>query len=181
MNKTFIIILALVLNIFAVAASKGEGHHGSLFDLKYPLLNFVIFMGILIWAVKPKMKAYFSNLNTSIQDLMERASKKAQESALLLAEQEGKLSNLDSEVEKLSKTIKDKTIEFEKFYENETAEKISKLELDATHKIETERKQEVDKLSSELLDQVISQAKANISNNNQREIVADKLVKEIQL
>ena len=177
MNKTLLILTTIIsTNLFAAG-----GGHGSVTDLIYPLINFLVFAGILIWAVKPKMEIGFNKANQEVQEVMERANKKAQESAVLLAEQEGKLANLDAEVNKLYSSIDERVLIFEKAYEQETEEKIAKLEEDATKKIETERKQQIDKISGELLNQVIAQAKDKIKAGGQQESVANKLVGEFQL
>ena len=177
MNKVLLLLMTIVsTNLFAAG-----GGHGSVTDLIYPLINFVVFAGILIWAVKPKMEVGFNRANQEVQEVMERANKKAQESAVLLAEQEGKLANLDAEVNKLYASIDERVQIFEKAYEQETEERIAKLEEDATKKIETERKQQIDKISGELLNQVIAQAKDKIKAGGQQESVANKLVGEFQL
>lgn len=177
MNK-FLLISTILISQITLAAGGG---HGSVKDLIYPLINFIVFLAILVWAVKPKMQLGFNKANQEVQEVMERANKKSQESAVLLAEQEGKLANLDSEVKKLFASIDERKQVFEKAYEQETEEKISKLEEDATKKIETERKQQIDKISGELLNQVITQAKEKIRTGGQQESVANKLVGDLQL
>lgn len=174
-----ILLIALTVILSTVSFAAGDGGHGSVTDLLYPLINFIFFIGILVWAVKPGMQRTFNTANQEVQEVMERANKKSQESALLLAEQEGKLENLDSEVEKLFASIDERVSVFEKAYEQETEEKISKLESDANNKIETERKQQIDKISGELLNQVIAQAKDKIKSGGQQEAVANRLVGEL--
>lgn len=177
-------LLSLCLIFFSYSLSYAAGDdssHGGVSSLLYPLINFIAFAAILVWATKSKLKTYFTRLNEDVQEVMERASKKAQESAVLLAEQEGRLANLDSDIKKLFSDIEIRSKEFEKSYEEEISQKIDKLEQDTQNRIESERKIEIEKISGELLDQVIFNVKSSIKDKAQKDEVAQKLVEGMNL
>ncbi|MCB9093297.1 MAG: hypothetical protein H6620_12130 [Halobacteriovoraceae bacterium] len=158
------------------------GAHGGVSDLLAPLINFLIFAGILIYFAGPKIKAHFVGLSEETQIILDRANKKARESEVLLAEQEKKHAELGKTIDGIFNNVDNQVKDFEAQFEKETEEKLVKLEKDGEVKIETEKKQILDGLSQEVLDAVIAKAKEKIkADASKQSQVTEDLLKGLQL
>jgi len=172
-------LILLVLSPLAIAAGAGSG---SIKDLLYPGINFLIFMGVIFKFAVPAMRKHFNTLSEETEIILNRASKKAQESQVFLAEQEGKLANLDNEITEVESLMDEHIESFKKDYETEVSDRIKKIGVDGDLKIESERKVLMAELSEEILDKVISKTKTDIkSDNAKRERITSNLVKEVSL
>jgi F0F1-type ATP synthase membrane subunit b/b' len=75
------------------------------------------------------------------------------------------MMSLDSELKNIEAQAEADVLTFEKSLAKETEEKISKMKLDANSKVAADKKQMVDELNAELLEQVINKTKSTIKNN----------------
>jgi F-type H+-transporting ATPase subunit b len=156
----FLKILSLIslLVVPAFASSEG-GHHGSISDLIAPAVNVLVLVGFLVWKLKGPLKAHFDNKSTEIANTLERASLKSKEAKIMLETQDKKMANLASEVKAIQTQADADVAHYEKMLAKETEDKTHKLKVDANSKIQADKKQALDELNSELLDQVIKKTK----------------------
>ena len=160
-NTLALLTVGLVGNAFAA----GDGHHGSPADLIAPAVNVAILGGFLIWKLKGPLSSYFTNLSKNVSDSIERASIKSQEAAVMLQKEEQKQAGLASELESIQKQALADAVAYDKKLSEETESKIHKLKSDASMKINAEKKATIDALNSQLLEQVINEAKSTIKTN----------------
>lgn len=156
----------IALGIATKAWSSSEGgHHGSISDLIAPAFNVVVLFGVLIWATKDKLKAYFDTQADEVKNTLERADIKAKEAAMMLDNQKRKMANLETEVKNIHGQADTDVVVFEKNLSVETEEKIAKMKVDANSKVVADKKSMMDELNAELLEQVVAKTKLTIKNN----------------
>jgi F0F1-type ATP synthase membrane subunit b/b' len=163
---TAYLFMALGLATKAWSSSEGHGgHHASITDLIAPLINVGILFGVLIYATKDKLKNYFIAKSEEVANTIERADIKSKEAQLMLDSQKRKMANLEAELKNIHSQAEAEVNTFEKNLSKETEDKIGKMKLDANSKIAADKKQMMDDLNAELLQQVISKTKSTIKSN----------------
>ncbi len=160
------IALGIVTKAWGAEGGHGGGH-GSITDLVAPAFNVIVLIGVLVYATKDKLKAYFDNQAEDVKNTLERADIKAKEAAMMLQSQQSKMSNLQTEIKNIHGQAQTDVMVFESHLKQETEDKIGKMKLDATSKVAADKKQMLDDLNAELLNQVVEKAKATIKNNKE--------------
>ena len=156
----------IALGIATKAWSSSEGgHHGSITDLIAPAFNVIVLFGVLIYATKDKLKAFFDNQADEVKNTLERADIKAKEAALMLDNQKRKMAALETEVKNIHGQSETDVVVFEKNLAKETEDKMAKMKVDANSKINADKKLMMDELNAELLEQVVAKTKSTIKNN----------------
>ena len=159
-------VVALSIAAKAWGADGGHGEaHGSVTDLIAPAINVIILFGALIYATKDKLKSYYDSKAEEVANTLERANIKSKEAALMLESQQRKMAALETEVKNIHGQAETDVAVYEKNLSKETEDKITKLKADANSKVAADKKQFMDDLNAELLEQVISKAKTTIKNN----------------
>jgi len=157
----------VALGITTKAWGAGDGGHGSITDLIAPTVNVVILFGVLIWATKDKLKAYFDLNAEEVANTLQRADIKAKEAAMMLETQQRKMANLEGDVKNIHGQADTDVTIYEKNLLKETEDKIGKMKIDANSKVAADKKLMIDELNAELLEKVVSKAKATIKNNKE--------------
>ena len=173
-------IIALSIMTKAWGSSEGE-HHSSITDLIAPAFNVAVLFGVLIYATKDKLKSYFVSFSESISNTLQRASMKSKEAEQMLETQKSKLANLDSEIKNIHQQTDTDISVFDKKLSQETQDKIAKLKIDANSKVVADKKQMIDDLNAELLEQVIKKTKSTIKDNKDyQNKVSSKMLQGLQ-
>lgn len=162
-------------------SSSGSGGHGSLSDLIAPTFNVVVLIGVLIFATKDKLKGYFVSQSENVANTLERADIKAKEAHIMLENQKRKLATLDADIKKIHSNSESDVQEFEAKLSKETSQKISKLKEDGNSKVEANKKQMMNDLNRELLEEVMKQTKSTIKDNKEyQNKVSSKMLQGLQ-
>ncbi len=160
MKRKLIIISMLPTVTFAA----GDGH-GSPIDLIPPAINFFLLFGFLVYKLKKPIQNAFIKKAKDISDSMDRANVKAKEAQAKLEIQKNKLLNLDKEIISLKESTEREVQSFEKRYKEEIDLKSMKLKQDAALKLEAERKANLNKMNTEMVDLIISSAKLKVKQD----------------
>ncbi len=172
--------IALGIATKAWGSSDGE-HHASITDLIAPAFNVAVLFGVLIYATKDKLKSYFVSYSESISNTLQRADMKSKEAQLMLENQKIRLASLDVDVKNIHGQSEADVVIFEKKLSKETEDKIAKFKIDANSKIAADKKQMIDGLNAELLEQLIQKTKSSIKNNAESQSkVSSKLLQGLQ-
>jgi F0F1-type ATP synthase membrane subunit b/b' len=167
----------LLLNISDALAATGGGH-GSLKDLIAPTVNVAILLGLLAWKLKGPIGSYFVSRSEDVANTLERANLKSKEAQLMLDGESRKVINLQNEIKTIHQQSENDVKSFEKKLSQETEEKTHKLKIDANSKIQADKKEVLDGLNTELLNQVIAITKTTIKKNKDyQDKVSAKLLK----
>jgi F0F1-type ATP synthase membrane subunit b/b' len=146
-------------------SSSGGDHHASITDLIAPAINVGILLFALIYLTKNKLKDYFVAKSEEVANTIERADIKSKEAQMMYENQKRKMASLETEVKNIHTQSENDVQSYENQTLKETTEKISKLKNDSQAKIDADKKQMLDELNTELLQQVISKTKTTIKNN----------------
>jgi F-type H+-transporting ATPase subunit b len=147
-----------------VTFAAGDGH-GSPIDLIPPAINFFLLFGFLVYKLKKPIQNAFIKKAKDISDSMDRANVKAKEAQAKLEIQKNKLLNLDKEIISLKESTEREVQSFEKRYKEEIDLKSMKLKQDAALKLEAERKANLNKMNTEMVDLIISSAKLKVKQD----------------
>ena len=146
-------------------SSSGAQGHGSITDLLWPAINVAILVGVLVWKLKKPLGDHFRTKSDEVANTLERANLKSKEAQLMLDSQQRRMTNLDNEIKTIHQQTETEILAFEKKLSKEMEEKTLKLKTDANSKIQADKKQVMDDLNAELLDQVIKKTKNTIKTN----------------
>jgi len=171
--------LALITSV-AFAEEEAAHHEASIFDLKYPLVNFIILLAILSKVVKP-LREKFNKEALDVKSLMDSAARNNQDAQEKLVTFQSKIKNLDSELIKITTDYESDAAQFAKNQSDETQTIISRMKRDLENKLDGERKELIDGLNHDLINQVISKTQTSIKSNTELTAKAtNKIISELR-
>lgn len=144
--------------------AAGDGHHEpSVMDLKYPALNFVLFFGFIVWKIKKPLSEMFDKKSEDVKTLMRSAAEQSKNAEEKLQSFNAKIKNLESETIKINTDYENEVVNYAKIQSDETATTIARMKRDVENKLAGERKEMMDGLSHELLNEVVGKTKSTIN------------------
>jgi F-type H+-transporting ATPase subunit b len=156
-----------LLAISNVAMAAGNGHGGgSPWDLKWAFFNTVLLFGFLGFKMKTPIKEMFDNNAKSVAELYQFANEKEKEAQVRLESLQNKMSNLQSEKDKIVKEIELDTKNFIDNSEKDLDDYLARLEKDTNAKLSTEKLTLERELNNGLVDEVIALAKTKIKSDS---------------
>lgn len=168
-----LISVSLILvsnNVFAAGGGPS--------DLLPAFLNFAILFSFLFWKLKTPLSGYFSSKSDEVKTILERANVKAKEAEMMMQMQKKKIDGMNDEINKIKSDVDSQIQEFQSAYKKEIDERIVRLKEDASTKVEAERKQQMNSLSENILNTVISKTKTILKNDKNLAESATKKVLE---
>lgn len=149
----------------AAAANEEAVHHEtSIWDLKYPVLNFIILLAILSKVVKP-LREKFNKQADDVKSLMDSAARNNKDAEERLNKFQVKIKNLDSELAKIVTDYESDASQFAKNQSSETQTIISRMKRDLENKLGSEKAELIDELNHDLINKVVSSTQVVIKNN----------------
>jgi len=149
---------SILLSQSLIAAGNGHGG-GSPMDLKWAFVNTILLFGFLGWKMKGPVTEMFNKKSEDIAELYEFAGKKEKEADAKLTELKTKMSNLESEKNKIIQEIEKDTKDFITKSQNDLDSYLVRVERDTEAKLSTEKITLEKNLNSSLVDEVILSAK----------------------
>lgn len=173
-------IRIILLSLITTNAFAAGGGTGTVKDLIFPAINFVILFGTLGILLRKPVKEMFDKNADDVASLFGLAEEKDKEAQIKLDEYSKKMSNLDSEKKKIMDEAESSAQKFSKEHATETDGLIASLETDAHSRIENEKNQMVRSLNATLLDEVINKVKTKVGNDKGlQDKATKKLVSQI--
>lgn len=166
MKSFFIIVSQLILPTTLLAAGSGDG---SIFDLKFAVVNSVIFFGILYKALKTPLKNYFKNNSEEISSVFNRAQTKAKEAKLRLEMFEKKLNDSELEAQKIIDQAKKDSTALELERKAELGVRTQKMKEEAKIRMELERSASLNQLNKNLVEEVVEKARSMVSSDKKNQ------------
>jgi F-type H+-transporting ATPase subunit b len=158
--------LFLIFSAFNALANEHESHHEvSVLDLKYPVLNFVLLFGFIIWKGKAPLSAMFDKNSDSVKSQMDSAEKQSKDANEKLNSLENKMKNIDTELVKITGDYNEDVAVFTKTTGEETNTTLARMKRDVENKIDGEKKELADQLNHDLLNLVVGKAQGKIGAN----------------
>ena len=160
-----ITVLAILLSSSLMAA--GDGHSGgSPLDLKWAFVNTVLLFGFLGWKMKGPVTEMFDTKSKDVAELYQFAGEKEKEAEARLSSLKTKMSNLESEKEKIIKEVEEETKSFISKSESDLEAYLQRVERDTEAKLSTEKATLEKNLNSRLVDEVIIAAKNKLKSDS---------------
>ena len=169
-------LLTLLISTGVAFGAGGEGH-GSIKDLMYPAINFVILFGFLIWKLaKPISKSFTENAK-SVEELFNHAEEKDKEAQAKYNEYKQKLDHVESHSNRLMDETNAEVSKFDNDHVKEVAESIQRLGKESKDKLEHEKSALLQDVNNQLLDLVVMKAKETVVGNkdSQKKITSNLL------
>ncbi len=164
--NSLLIFIGFIFTNIVFGSESGAHHEPSVWDLKYPFLNFVLLAGFIVFKAKKPLAEMFDKKSQDVKTLMESAEKQSRDANAKLNELEGKIKNIETELVKINGDYEKDAVNFAKNQSDETATTIARMKRDFESKLEGEKNELNDSLSHELLSQVISKSKNAINTNS---------------
>lgn len=179
--RKIVFTFSILSSFLSLAIANEEAHSApSVLDLKYPIINFIILLMILSKVIKP-LREKFKKENGEVKSLMESADKNHKDAEARLTLFKNKFSELDSELIKITTDYDTDAAQFAKNQSNETQTIIARMKRDLENKLEGEKKELLDALEHDLLNEVIAKAQSAISSNkNLKAQATNKIITEIR-
>ncbi len=181
MQRKVFALLTFILCTSAFASSGGGAHHEpSIKDLMWPAINFVALFGSLIFLTKNKISQAFTSSAQNVEQMITFSEQKDREAQIKLDMLQKKLESFETQRQRVFQEAQEDLEKFTRVLGDETNNEMNRIKRDAENKLETEKKQALSELNSELLDHVIGNAKKQIAENRgYKEKAAEKLLSSI--
>ena len=169
--------ITLICSAFAAGDSHGGG---GVFSLLPAFFNFGVLVGLLVWKLKDPISNYFKEKSSEIKTTLTRADQLAKEAEEKLSTQKKRLAQLDEDLKNLETQKKNQIKTFEETYKKEVDERIVRLQKEVASRVETEKREEVQKLNNSILNLVIKGAKDKVAHDpDLRDKATRKLVEGV--
>ena len=180
--KTLFLVFLFSSIFSSLWAAESKGSHGNVTDLISPFINFLIFIGVLYWALKGKVKAYFSNLGKTVAANYSKAQGNKREAEVKFKSYQEKLNGLKSRREEFMNRNKKEIFLFEDDYKQEVQKKIQKFQEDGNAMVSAEKAALSNELTKELLEDILKRVENSFQGEMLlREKAAKNLMKGISL
>ncbi len=161
-------------------AEEAAHHEVSIWDLKYPFVNFIIFLAILSKVIKP-LREKFNKEATDVKSLMDSASQNSRDAQEKLTTFQTKIKSLDSELIKITTDYESDAVQFAKVQGEETQTVIVRMKRDLENKLDGEKKELIDLLNHDVVNNVVSKTQATIKSNSDLKVkVTQKIISELR-
>lgn len=192
-STTIMTILFVALLTGLVMANGGEGAaehhvdtHAQMMDLVYRLVNFLVLLGVLIWALKKAdLKGVLAARQEGINKSLSEAAEARQLAEQKLVEYEGKLAAASREMDEIQASIrkeaeleKERIIAEAKLAAVKIIEQSNVTAQQEVARAKAELRAEAAKLAVELAEQTLRQ---KINKDDQNRFVDDYLSKVVKL
>jgi F-type H+-transporting ATPase subunit b len=135
----------------------------------FKIVNFALLVGILVKFAGKPLKDFFVNRHNAVKEKLDEAEKTLKDAMTLKQEYEGKLANLDAEVETFKKGIMEEVEREKRKMIDEATAFASKLKDQAAHTYQQEVKELMEKIKEDIAKLTIERAET---------LVADRFTKE---
>jgi len=162
MKHIVICFLAVAVSISNVFAAETEHGHPSILDLKFNIINFIIYSFLIIKYVLPKLRSHFSETKEKVTAGLKASKLKLDAANDRLNQSQKQLDFLNS---KLNEIELNTTRDLENFKERntrETKEKMELLAIELSSRLQTEKLNFFKRLNNETAEKLISLSKEKV-------------------
>ena len=151
--------------------TAGSGH-GSVTDLKWNFLNFLILFGFAFVKFRKPLSKLYEEKAVSLKKNYLNAEEANKQADLKLKMFEDKSANLESLKDAILKSSEERFEDFKLSCMDESCNRIRGMEREAEEKLTQEKHKMEHELSAEIVDLVISNTSSRIKNSNETKTAA---------
>ena len=151
------------LLLLAAPARAAEG--GSASDFWFQLINLLILVGVLVYALRKAVPAFFSERREGIRNELDSAQEVLQQAETRHAEWQRKLADLDTELDSIRSTARQRAEEESDRILADARAQADRIRADAVTAVEQEARRVRDELRSEAADLVTELAGQLLAEN----------------
>ena len=156
--------------------AAGEGS-GSIVDLKWPAVNFIVLLSFLIFKLRGPLRESFDKNAEEVTFLAEQAENKNRQAQIRLDTYKKKMAGIESEHQKMAKDMERERERYAARAERATREYIDRLKQDFERKMIQEKHVLGNRINVGLVDEVVKKAKTVIAGDGTlKEKVAQRLI-----
>ena len=155
-----------MLLLSTAAQGASDASMASVGSLKWPLVNFVILFGFIIWKVRKPLREFFTKNHHEIQGRYTLAQEKEMEAKIKLEMYQKKVDEVEEECERILRVANSKGQLFADEYRKEILLREKKMREDGIRKIEGEKGQILGKLRNTLVETIVNLTKKKFDRDN---------------
>ena len=145
-----------------MANALAAGGGGSVSDLKWPWINFLILATVIVWKIKKPLAEMFEKNCSDVEYLYSVAEKRDKESKIRYEMYKKKYEGIAREQEAILETFHRKGADFVSEYKREGDAFIEKLKKEKVRRVEVEKKKMLRTMERALMDDVVFKVKKKI-------------------
>ena len=159
-----------------MAYAAGEGG-GGIADLKWPAVNFILLLSLLVLKLKGPLRESFDKNAEQVTFLAEQAESKNRQAEIRLDTYKKKMAAMESEHQKMAKEMERERERYVNRARRETQEYINRLKQDFERKMIQEKRVLGNQINTGLIDEVMNKAKTVIAGDSTlKEKVTQRLI-----
>ena len=140
---------------------------GSILDLKWPAINLIILLTVVIWKFRKSVSEMFTEKANQIREFYLRAEEKDKEAQIKFDMYKEKINTIDSHKAKILLEADEKIEKFKQDHSRTVKENILRLKKEVSDRFEFDKKQMNESLNTVLIEEVISKAKFKVSSDRE--------------
>lgn len=175
-------LLIVVLSLFPLllVANEDVHHEVSVWDLKWPFVNFMILIFGIIAMTKKKLSDYFLGYSGEVEKLINYAQEKDKEAQIKLEMFQKKLENFEQQKHKIEQETKQDLEKHEAQLQFELKNEMDRIVKDNENRLETEKKLAIGRVYSELAEKIVNNAKTRFLENKElKDKATEKILSQI--
>lgn len=181
-----VMLLALTYTsaVYAASAGHGDGHGVPWTTIAVQAFNFLLLMGILVFALRKTVKAHFATRAQEYTDLVQRAEVARKQAETAKKEVEARLARLESSSVDTVKQAEAEAGVLKARMAEEAQQMARKLEQEAQRTAAVELEKAKAELRRELLQRALANSKESLAKNlgsNEQKKLQNEFVEKIQV
>ena len=144
---------------------QAAGGGGSVFDLKWSFVNFLILAAFIIWKAKKPLSEMFRKNSSDVEYLYRVAQERDKESNMKYEEYRKKMEFVDKEYNAVLERFSGKGVDFAREQKQEEAVFIEKLRKEKDRKVAVEKSKRLKEVENTLMANVIFEARKRIEKD----------------
>ncbi len=159
--SAFILTCAMPLH----ASASGGGEHADISSLFYPVINFVMYLCLMTWIYKTKIKQVLQNRKVEITKSLNKASDRLNSADKGLAEVQKRFLLIDEECQEIQRKLDAETSELQQHILTEAQALAKRIEDDTVKQVENALLRASHEIRSEIISKAVEKARYEIQNH----------------
>jgi F0F1-type ATP synthase membrane subunit b/b' len=172
-------MMKIIATILFCSSAFAAGGHGSILDLKFYAINFLIFAGVFAWKIIPLVKNHFREQHLLMKNQFHTASEKLRIAKVEKEKIENDLKNLDRKISEMKNSSERDLDVYRVRYKKELEEKVATLQKDLDYQIEFEAMALNNNMYLNLIQKITEQVEKKVKESpSDKSLLAEALIRK---